>query len=67
MLQASLLFMKSLNRTETPIFRFVMCSLFPKAIVLPFILVCNVFFLENFLHKFSFSWILVSITTYLYS
>ena len=30
--QTSLLLMKSLNKTETPIFRSVLCSLFPKAI-----------------------------------
>ena len=38
MLQSSLLLMKSLNKTETPIF-FVLqaCSLFPKAIFLTFI------------------------------
>ena len=37
MLQTSLLLMKSLNKTETPIFLFVVCSLFPKAIFLTFI------------------------------
>ena len=37
MLQTSLLLMKSLNKTETPIFLSVLCSLFPKAIVLTFI------------------------------
>ena len=39
MLQTSLLLMKSLNKTETPIFLSVMCSLFPKAIFLTFILI----------------------------
>ena len=38
MLQTSLLLMKSLNKTETPIFLSVVCSLFPKAIFLTFIL-----------------------------
>ena len=38
MLQTSLLLMKSLNNTETPIFLSVMCSLFPKAIFFTFIL-----------------------------
>ena len=38
MLQTSLLLMKSLNKTETPIFLFVVCSLFPKAIFLTFII-----------------------------
>ena len=33
----SLLLMKSLNKTETPIFLSVVCSLFPKAIFLTFI------------------------------
>ena len=28
--QTLLLLMKSLNKTETPIFKFVLCSLFPK-------------------------------------
>ena len=32
MLQTSLLLMKSLSKTETPIFLSVVCSLFPKAI-----------------------------------
>ena len=32
MLQTSLLLIKSLNKTETPIFKSVVCSLFPKAI-----------------------------------
>ena len=36
-LQTSLLLMKSLNKTETPIFLSVVCSLFPKAIFLTFI------------------------------
>ena len=31
-LETSLLLMKSLNKTETPIFLSVVCSLFPKAI-----------------------------------
>ena len=38
MLQISLLLMKSLYKTETPIFLSVVCSLFPKAIFLTFIL-----------------------------
>ena len=38
MLQTSLLLMKSLNKTETPIFLSVVCSLFPRAIFLTFIL-----------------------------
>ena len=38
MLQTSLLLMKSLNKTETPIFLSVVCSLFPKAIFFTFIL-----------------------------
>ena len=38
MLQTSLLIMKSLNKTETPIFLSVVCSLFPKAIFLTFII-----------------------------
>ena len=37
MLQTSLLLMKSLNKTETPIFLSVVWSLFPKAIFLTFI------------------------------
>ena len=37
MLQTSLLLMKSLNKTETPIFLSVVCSLFPKAMFLTFI------------------------------
>ena len=37
MLQTSLLLMKSLNKTETSIFLSVVCSLFPKAIVLTYI------------------------------
>ena len=39
MLQTSYLLMKSVNKTETPIFLSVVCSLFPKAIFLTFILV----------------------------
>ena len=37
MLQTSLLLMKSLDKTETPIFLSVVWSLFPKAIFLTFI------------------------------
>ena len=37
MLQTSLLLMKSLNKTETPIFLSVVCSMFQKAIFLTFI------------------------------
>ena len=43
MLQTSLLLMKSLNKTETPIFIFVVCSLFPNAIFF-------YFYLHVFLH-----------------
>ena len=43
MLQTSLLFMKSLNKTETPIFLPVVCSLFPKAIFFRFILINDQF------------------------
>ena len=32
MMQTSLMLMKSLNKTKTPIFQSVVCSLFPKAI-----------------------------------
>ena len=39
MLQTSLLLMKSLNKTETPIFLSVVCSLFPKAIFFMFIVI----------------------------
>ena len=38
MLQTSLLLMKSLNKTETPTFLSVVCSLFPKAMFFTFIL-----------------------------
>ena len=41
MLQTSLLLMKSLNKTETPIFKSVVCSLFPKAICLTFIILVH--------------------------
>ena len=34
MLQISLLLMKSLNKTETPIFSSIVCSVFPNAIFL---------------------------------
>ena len=37
----SLLLMKCLNETETPIFLSIVCSLFPKAIFLTFIVFCN--------------------------
>ena len=37
MLQTSFLLMESLNKTETPIFLSVVCSLFPKTIFLTFI------------------------------
>ena len=37
MLQTSLLVMKSLNKTVTPIFYSIVCPLFPKAIILTFI------------------------------
>ena len=36
MFPTSLLLMKSLNKTETPVFLSVVCSLFPKAIILTF-------------------------------
>ena len=36
----SLLLMKSLNKTDTPIFLSVVCSFFPKAIFLTFIIGC---------------------------
>ena len=49
MLQTSLLLMKSLNKTETPIFLSVVCSLFPKAIFLTFIF----FFANMFGHSFT--------------
>ena len=42
MLQTSLLLMKSLNKTEIPIFLSVVCSLFPRAIFLTFIRFQNV-------------------------
>ena len=38
MLQTSLLLMKSLNKTKTPIFLSVVWSLFPKALFFMFIL-----------------------------
>ena len=38
MKQTSLLLMKSLNKTETLIFLSVVCSLFPKAVFLTFII-----------------------------
>ena len=41
MLQTSLLLMKNLNKTETPIFLSVVCSLFPKAIFFTFIICLN--------------------------
>ena len=37
MLRTSFLLVKGLNKTETPIFLSVVCSLFPKAIFLTFI------------------------------
>ena len=52
MLQASLLLMKSLNKTETPIFLSVVCSLFPRAIFLTFIVIrfqCLFIFIYFFL------------------
>ena len=52
MLQTSLLLMKSLNKTETPIFLSVVCSLFSKAIFFTFIifLMRFFFFLQEILH-----------------
>ena len=50
MLQTSLLLVKSLNKTETPIFLSVVCSLFPKAIFLTFIK--SVLFASYFLFLF---------------
>ena len=48
MLQISLLLMKSLNKTEAPIFLSVVCSLFPKAIFLTFALfICDLFVARN--------------------
>ena len=41
MLQTSLLLMKSLNKTETPIFLSVVCSLFPEAIFLTLFYFCR--------------------------
>ena len=41
MLQTSLLLTKSLNKTETPIFLSVVCSLFPRSILLPFIVIVD--------------------------
>ena len=44
MLQTSLLLMKGPNKTETPIFLSVVCSLFPNAIFLTYIsLICVLF------------------------
>ena len=40
-LQTSLLLMKSLNKTDTPIFFSAMCSLFPKAMFFMFINHCT--------------------------
>ena len=51
MLQTSLLLMKSLNKTETPIFLFVVCSLFSKAIFFTFIIFLMRFFF-SFCKKF---------------
>ena len=52
MLQTSLLLMKSLNKTETPIFLSVVCSLFPKAIFLTFIYLVRSFaYLVKKMHK----------------
>ena len=61
MLQTALLLMKSLNKTETPIFLSVVCSLFPKAIFLTFILVLGFFVVCSIcaclvLSVFSSSW-----------
>ena len=47
MLQTSLPLMKSLNKTETPIFLSVVCSLFPKAIFLTFISTSHINVLPN--------------------
>ena len=51
MLQTSLLLMKSLNKTETPIFLSVVCSLFLKPIFLTFILHINFFQSDSLLVK----------------
>ena len=47
MLRTSLMLMKSLNETETPIFLSVVCSLFPKAVFLTFILQGSITNIEN--------------------
>ena len=47
MLQISLLLMKCLNKTETPIFLSVVCSLFPNAIFLTFV-VAKIVLIENY-------------------
>ena len=44
MLQTSLLLMKSLSKTETPIFLSVVCCLFPKAFFLTFTVIVNMIF-----------------------
>ena len=54
MLQPSLLLMISLNKTETSFFLSVVCSLFPRAIVLTFIY--NMFFVSKGNHIFLFVW-----------
>ena len=41
MLQTSLLLMKSLTKTETPIFLSLVCSLFPKAIFFDVYFMCK--------------------------
>ena len=62
MLQTSLLLMKSLNKTKTPILLSVVCSLFPKAIVLTFIIthvllvVVFFFFFFFFYSSFCYHW-----------
>ena len=48
MLQTSLLLMKSLNKTEIPLFLSVVCSLFPKAIFLTFILLLQKLYWSSF-------------------
>ena len=64
MLQTSLLLMKSLNKTETPIFLSVVCSLFPKAIVLMFIKLVPVCLLIEYSSKYMAASRAVSVCSY---
>ena len=54
--QASLLLMKSLNKTEIPIFLSVVCSLFPKAIFFDVYIHCPVAFTATGKCKFIKEW-----------